>query len=676
MAKDRFIIIKEFKHGWQVKEDPSRIPIGAAQKMINITLTDRGGIAPRKGESLVGVALPNNSGGTSGTSFKKSTGNPILMRSYEDVLSYYNNVAEQWSVLKSGYIPNLEFGYKEDFLNTDAVDYLYFCNGKDSYSRWCGYESKITATLVGGETTIPVESTLIDRVYWEGTATSVTGTTITVPANTWATDIWNGFYVRITSGANAGDISLISATTASQITFAAIAGLAGTPDFEIRRIAVSAPSGTLIYNGTEVAYTAIPTDSEFTVTSAAAAAAGDAITVIPQEYPENPRGNIFETSIAQMFVAGVGSALTTAFRSVIQDPTDFTFSSPRVAGEGDVILFPYNGSTITDIKSQENTLYVLKPDSVESVIYTQAGGTDFDLPQIHAIKQGPSAGSIARAWRQDDDIVFVTPDNTITSIGRIKLRDVRPQSEDLAFPIRRAVQRYNFDNTFGIQYINRAYVATKSTKDTVQNDILLVYNLDYRSWEGYWQIASSFLIDHNGKLYYGDSYTPNVYEMFTGINKDDGTNVFPMSCKWMSGFINGRGTGFYLNEVSSLAVEGYITSGTTINFKLYKDFNFEPFQELVISGLDTQFQDGVPTFSMLGGDPLGMQPLGVKANFGEPDEDGRRHFIAFIDFTITQIEYVAIEAGSTGLNQNWEIIALGLNLTENLFEAQNKISNQ
>lgn len=740
--KDEFILIDKFKLGWHRRVDPSRIPIGGAQKSVNMTITDRGGIGPRPGELLLGADNTTRAGVKSLYAFKRTDGSEILIKSYSTVLEYYNTLSSSWELLKSGYASGKVFGFKEHTINTDQVDLIYFGNGIDPYARWNGWISQLNGALAGSETEVILDKVLTDTVHESGTASSVTTTTLVVPANTWATDIWNDFYVRITdgaksgfiaritgttdttitfneisglsgtptfelrllqipdnvnftgtasgsssttidvasavwaddqwngkyvqitSGAQTGEISLISDGTTTQITFATISGLSGTPTFKIIDTAIANPN-SLVYNDATVAYTGVPQDDRVTVASAHAASDGAGVTVAPVEYPENPRGNLFETLHESMYVAGQPSSANLVSRSATADATDYTFQATRAADEGDVIWFPYGGNSISDIRGQESSLYVFKPDAIEAVTYSQDGS---DLADIQPITQGPGVGPKGRTWKMGDDIAFGTSDNRISTLGRVKLRDTRPQVTDIAFPIRREVKDYNFDAIVGEEFRNRAFVGVKSDLDVASNDRTMVYNNDNKSWEGYWHLNAGSLSQYNGGMYYGDSFTPNVYQMLTGLNKRKGTDTFPISAQWQSGWINRRGSGFYLNEVSALAVEGYITSGTTINFDLYKDFSEVPFRELSLSGVETDFQDNVPNFNIIGTDALGTEPLGGNSIIGEIDSEGRRHFIIFLYFPITQLEYISIGVNSSGKNQDWETIAMGINATENVFE--------
>jgi hypothetical protein len=669
--KDDFLIIDEFRQGWHKRVDASRVPIGGSQKSVNITLTDRGGIGPRQGELLLGSDNTAQAGTKSLYSFKRADGSDVLLKSYSTKLEFYHPDVADWVLLQDNYTSGLTFGFREHTINTDQVDLIYGGNGIDPYFRWNGWYSRLNGALSGGETEVIVDGVLTANVHFTGTASSVTTTTLTMPAGTWAADIWNDFYVRITSGAKSGFISKITATTATQITFGTITGLTGTPTFEIRQLGVPA-TGTLVYNDQTVAYTGVPRDDRFTVASAHAGSDNAGITVAPIEYKSGPRGNLFDTLHESMYVAGDVGAPNSLYRSALADATDFSFSSPRSADQGDITWFPYGGSKITDIHAQESSMYVFKPSSIEGVTYTQDGE---DLVNIDPITQGVGKGSIGRTWKMGDDIAFGTSDNRITTLGRVVNRDQRPQVTDIAFPIRREVKNYNFDSLVGVEYTNRGFVGVKATSVVTANNRLLVYNKDYRAWEGYWNVNAGSLAQHNDLLYYGDSFTPNVYQLLTGTNKVKGSNTFPISCEWQSGFINTRGSGFYINEVSCLAVEGYITSGTTINFKLFKDFATSPFRELTLSGSETQFQDNVPTFNLLGVDPLGTNPLGASSVLGDEDTEGRRHFLVFLYFPITQLEYISVSVGSSGKNQDWEVIALGINATENVFENLQKIKD-
>lgn len=671
--KDNYVIVENLDRGWYKREDDTRIPLGGCKEAINITLTPRRGIAPRKGELLYGTASVLTGKVRNLVSTENSNKEKILLKNFADRVEYFSNKISDWTLLKDGYA-EVKMGMisgRNDEL--DVISYTYMGNGIDPFQRWCTWDGQLAGALAGGETSIPVDSTLINDVYETGTATGVTTTTLTVAGTPWATNIWNDFYVRITSGAQAGSISKITATTNNQITFGAIAGLAGTPTFEIRQIAIP-ETGTLIYNGSTVAYTAVPTDSSLTVASAhASAGADDAITVQPEELADQPRGREFAILYSDLYMTDLPSSPRTVRRSATANFADFTtIGSPRAANEPDIIGVP--SSNVIDIADQENALYAGTETEVVAIRYSQDVN---DVVQFDRVVTGKGAGLASKFWRLGNDIAYISSDKRITTVGRQVYKDTRPQYSDLADSIRRAIDTYKFDEATGEEFRNFSYVTCKRTESALVNNIVLAYEKDYGSWMGTWTMNASVFEYHDGIMYYGSSTSPDVYQMDAGINKQKDEVTFPMDAFWESGWINGKGNGFSLNEVSSIAIEGYISLNTTINVDLYKDFSDQPFQTLqIVASEDEDLLDGYAVFSVLGGSPLGLEPLGATGGTtGELDEQGRRHFIAYLYFDFTQIEYISARFGSSGKGQNWEVTRWGLNATETVFEAQDRIKN-
>lgn len=672
--KDRFpLLVKDFSPGWIKREDESMLPLGGARIMSNMRITERKGIAPRLGEVLY-AQPPGTDPITSIYSFKKSQSQDILVFSSGTGLYYRNNITGTVAPIKTGYTSGKIFGYKEGRMSNDQTDWLYFCNGVQSYSRWNGYETKLTTALVGGETTIQVDDIFTENAAFTGTASSCTTTTITMPAGTWATNIWNNFYVHITSGAQTGKVSLISTTTATQITFATIAGLSGTPTFQIRQSQVS-PTGTLSINGTEVAYTAIVEINKFSVASAPASTIDSPVTTTPIEYPANPKGNIFETLFADMYVSGAITSPITVYRSVTANPASFTFGSPRVKNEGDIFSVPYAGGAVLDMMSFEDKILIGKENSLEQVKYIDAYSGGNDTISRDPVLNSEAMGLTGKFWRLDNDIAFMTPDKKITTLGRVNYRDFRPQIFNLGDKIVRALNGYGVDKVRGGKYQDDIFVSLKSQPENTANDITLPYNTHFQSWQGIWTIPSSGFVYHNSKYYYADSFNSGVYELFAAINKTDGTTVYDMSSRWVSGWTNINGNGFWLNEISMIGIEGYISSGTTINVKLYRNFNYDSFADLQIIGSEEQYLDGTTVFSVLGTSSLGTEPLGTASLIGDEEDDGMRHFIIFLPFPTQQVDYVSAEFSSSGKAQRWEIIRYAINNGQTTFEDQTMIKS-
>lgn len=655
--------------GWQYREDPSKIPVGAAFEMRNCQITDRGGIAPRPGTQLFGAADTSGTPCVSSGTHKTRNGTNVPLRSYSTFLEYYNTVTQTWEVLKSGFTSGQDFDFEDHNVNTDTTDYVYFCNAVDAYQRWRGYHSKITSALAGGEVSIPVSTTLKSEVFYSGTASASTDTTIDIASSSWAANMWNTvFVVRITSGAFSGRVSAISATTATQITFTAIAGLAGTvTTFEIRQLDVPT-TGTLIYGGTTIAYTAVPTDSSFTVASANAAAINTAIAIVPEELLTNTtsasgqiikRGNRLVVQNTRMFMANVIGNGPSMYYSKIANAGDFSFSATRVANDGGVIDTPEGGGNIKDAVLQEDVLYMLKNGIIKTLTFTQDGN---DLPQIQTLVQSNEVSVSGKAFKVGNDTYFATTTNAITSIGRLPNIDTNPRAFDVSYDVKKGISLMDFTNFRGASYGERALGACKETEDSSSNDVVIAYNYKRGAWEGIWDLAVADWFDYNNELYFVSSDSKEAYKMFEGVDKEKSGTHYPVNAYWKSGYINMTKSGFHQQTLKRIAVTGWIATNTTLTFDLAYDFGTSAeTYSWTFEGTETDYVFGEPVYNVLGTSPLGVEPIGsISADVSE----NKRKFLVYFNVPAKQHNWFQLGFGSNGTGQDWEIIDIAVDVEE------------
>lgn len=633
--------------------------------MRNVILSDRGGVSIRPGSELFGASGSLNPITSGHTSIKRD-GTNVMLRAYSTFLEYYNNDTASWAVLKSGFTADQTFGFADHNINTDQTDYVYFCNAVEPYQRWTLAYDKTTSALAGGETTIPIQSTLQPEVYFSGTASSVSTTTIVMPAGTWATDIWNtGFYVRITSGAQSGQIRDITATTATQITFDTITGLAGTPTFEIRKLKFSSVTPTMVYgSGSTVAVTGITSDTGLTVASAPALAINSPIAEAAQELMTNscPRGNILKVLFQQMYVAGVKKAPSTVFRSRINDAANFTFSSPRNAGEGDVIEFPSDGP-IYDIEVYENQLAIFTESTVHQLTFTQ---DENDLAQKQPLVKSPYIGTKGRVNRMMNDIAFVNPSNEVTTLSRVPFRDVRPLPSNIAWPIKTAMRRYGTDKARIRNYRNYMVVSLKETTASDSNDIVIVYDNVYERWIGEWDIPAADFTTFNNDLYYFSSASNETYKMLTTRTAQvKGTTVIGYDAEVETNWVNRTQATISNQFFTMLTIRGWITLNTPITFSLSYDFSVEPthtwvFDPATASG-DIILGDTAE--NVMGVTELGVTPLGVEIG-EETSEFGERPFYICYNVPQTIHSWVKLSWSTSNPDAYFDICDLQANFTE------------
>lgn len=675
------IDLEKFRFGFMALDDTTKAPFGSLRIMRNAQVTDRGGIAPRPGTELLGTYNSNGNPVRGFDLFKKSFDQEeFLLKAYDDELEYLslNNLSAGWTRLRSGFTPGGEFGFVTSLVNTDNQDYCIFGNRYENFMRWSGAVTPITSALVGGETTIPVTSTLTDEAFDSHTATSSSATTLGVSSAPWAADQWVNFYVYITSGILAGKVRKITATTTNLITFDTLGADPGLCTFEVRQLRFP-PSGTLIVGGTTVAYSAIDTNTTITSSAAPAATNGSLVTVVPAEYPANPRGNRFCNYLTRIVVGNVRSAMARGsggalqgyssggsyFVSKVNTPTDFTYSAARVAGEGDVVSTPYGGGEITDVVTQEDGAYIFKRDYIETVAYSQDSS---DLATRTPLKAG--VGSVGKTLRGSDDVYFITQDKQITSIGRVKTKDTKPSTFNIGYNIKRYLDGTVVDDVGrGREISEKLYFPVKSSDQASYNDVILIWNKQYKIWEGTWDIGAFGIAPFGDDYCYAESTGSNVYKMFTGNCDLVGNRRDAIFSEVATHFFNLTSSKANEQAMSALVVEGYILTGTTITFSAWKDFATDPFLTFDFATDESGFIDGTASRGFLGSEPFALDPLGAgnfDAEFGESDANGRRHFEFIVYFPFQYGRSFSVGHQSNGADFDYEIIRYGLGLKQDV----------
>lgn len=675
--KQVLIDLEKFKKGFYALEDTTKAPFGSFRTMKNAQVTDRGGISPRPGTTLLGSDNSSNKKIKGFYNFRRSFGeDEILIKTYDDEIEGYskNLSSVGWFRIKDGMTADKEFGFVTSLVNTSNQDYVVGCNRFDDYFSWTGALTQLDGALSGGESDVQVDSVLETDVFYSGTASSASDTTVTVASSIWADDQWNNFWIYITSGTHAGKIRKITDTTGDTLTFSTLGTTPGTATFEIRRLAFP-ESGTIIYNGTTIAYTTLVEYNKFPVSSAHAASDDAIVSAVPTTYPSAPRGNRLTNYLNRIVVGNVRSALArgsggalegyaaggSVFVSKINDPFDFGFAATRSAGEGDIISAPYGGGEWTDVQHHEDQAYLFKQRYIEALSYSQDAN---DLAVRDPLKAG--VGSIGKTIKGTDDIYFITPDKKFTSIGRVRAKDIRPQTENLGHPIKRYLDNTDVSELGqGAEFKDKIHIPLKSSSTQTDNDVLLIYNKKDNFFEGIWDIGAFGLQEFNNELCYAESNGANVYKLYQNDNADVvGTQRYPIASDVATHFFNLTPSKTNIQAMNSLYVEGYIRAGTTVTFKSWKQFEDTPFLEFNFTTDDENLLDGENSTAYLAGQPLAINPLSF--NFSDEDDDGRRHFSFTVYFPFQYANFFSVGHSSNGVDIDYEITRYGLGIKEDV----------
>jgi len=681
--KNVFLDLEKLRQGFYALDDTTKAPFGSARKMTNCQVTDRGGIGPRPGTLLLGTYSSAAFACKGFYNFRKSfDSNEILVKTYDTYMEAYskNHTGADWFKVKSTFTSDKEFGFVSSLVNTDKNDYLIFNNRYEEYSRWLGAITQLDGALVGAETNVQVDSLLTGETFYSGTATANSATTLDVSGTPWGASQWVNLFVYIPS---TGKVRKITANTSSQITFDTLGGAPGNVAFQIRQLAFP-QTGTIIYNGTTIAYTTIDVYNKFPVTSAHAAPDNTGVAIVPDVYPENPRGNRLTNYLSRIIVGNVRSAMArdtggalqgwssagSYFVSKIATPTSFTFSAARVAGEGDIVSTPYGGGDITDVVAQEDEAYIFKKNYIESVKYSQDAN---DLAVRTPLKQ--NTGSIGKVIKASDDVYFFTEDKKFTSIGRVKAKDLKPQTENIGYRIKRFLDACDISSLGkGEEFKDKIYIPLKSDSTQTYNNIVLVYNKNTNAFEGVWDIPAFGIVRYNGGLYFAESNGVNVYQMLTTANADVvGTTRYPILAEFATHFFNLTAQKTALQAMNGMIFEGYIRGGTVITFNAWKDFASDPFLTFTFSTDDTGLLDGQESSAFLGSSPLAIGPFA--STFSDPDEDGRRHFQFTVYFPFQYGNFFSVGHSSSAADDDYEITRYGLLMKEDISPDNAKIKS-
>jgi Flp pilus assembly protein TadG len=675
--QDRIIEMADFRQGFTALDDTTKAPFGSFRRMRNARVTDRAGIGPRPGTLLLGTKDTSASVLRGLYNYKKSfESNEILVRAYDDELEGYSkdHATQGFFRIKNSFTADKEFGFVHSLFNTSNENYLIGCNRFDKYFAWTGAILTLNGALAGSETALTVDTTLRPDIYESQTATSSSATTLTVSSVTWAASQWVNFYVYITSGIHSGKVRKITANTSTQITFTTLGSDPGSCSFEIRQLLIPL-TGTVIYGGTTIAYTDVPTATTITVASAHAAADNTIVTLVPTEYESNPRGNRFTNYLGRTIVGNVRSALSrdsggtlqgyasggSYFVSKLNNPLDYSFAATRAAGEGDIQATPYGGGDVVDVIAQEDAAYIFKKDYIEAVTYSQDSN---DRAIREPLKTG--VGSVGKVTIGDNDVYFMTNTKQFTSLGRVKAKDLKPEAQNIGNKIKRWLEKTNPDEIGrGIELSGKLYIPMKSNDTVEHNDVMLIYNTNFNVFEGIWDLGAFGIMEFNDEIYYGSSNSINIYQMFTDRYADvEGSEAYGYTFDIATHYFNLTAAKSYMQAIHGMVIEGYIRGGTTIMYKVWKDFLEEsPIVSFTLASDETGYLDGEASNLYVGDVPIGLNNLSI--DYTDIDANtGMRHFSARVYFPFQYGNYFSVGIQSSGVDQEHETSRIGLFISE------------
>lgn len=336
------------------------------------------------------------------------------------------------------------------------------------------------------------------------------------------------------------------------------------------------------------------------------------------------------------------------FCSNIDDFQDFSFSAPRVASEGEVVIFPEGGDKINGLAVRPNYVAVMKKDYIGSLEFKDFSVDLSDIPVVKTIVKEIDVGAVNQKSiiNKNFSVLFSNNDIGLSELTRLENKDF-DESISILERIRPSIEDYTLSDTAIGILENRIIQAVND--DSTFNNRMLVFDFERNRITQFAGLNASSFATYNDNLYYGDSINQNVYKMFIGkYNDNDRSYTTEWKTKWHNfGFAD------QWKEIERVYVEGFITKNTTIDFTVnLNEGGSLSTKTISISGMG----DYVAQSTSKG---FGTNPFGL-VNFTNVSgsTDNLLHFGGYIlldDMNDKKFRNIQFAGKTSGTGQNYRI---------------------
>ena len=450
-----------------------------------------------------------------------------------------------------------------------------------------------------------------------------------------------------------GGQGTLSATTSNTITIDEVIGesrffLAGT-----RRLRVKDSTGVW----RTFTYTGISGNSQFTGVS--------------------PNPNTYEIALDAFVVQGVRSNVNVPASGYISDTikvlnnqvwigsknsrsvyvskntsyTDYTFSSPRIAGEGALLTFD---DTTIGFESPDNDkmLVFSGKDRIYQVSFEISSGStaDREVPKVKPMLVSSGQGALSQELiaKIKQAVIWVSNNKELVELGQVENLP-GPQALAVSDQIKPDFLNANFTNG-EIEFCRNQVFITAPPDGK-----LFIYDLSKKFWQPPQTIGVRRLSQYGDILYGHGQSVPESYKLFTGLN-DNGN---PIEAKAHFAYVNGLRRDA-LKNFNRYFTEMYLASNTKVNVLILYDWmGAKGIVTYELDGADQNFLFNPEESAALGVNPLGTNPLGGISS-SDSNLPKYRRFKPLVPKDFFEYQ-VRIE--SDGTDYAWQILATGANMS-------------
>lgn len=413
---------------------------------------------------------------------------------------------------------------------------------------------------------------------------------------------------------------------------------------------------TVVIDG--IVYTYTGGESTTTLTgvtpdpTAVAHAVGAVITQGIQEYPSNPKGNIYMTMSNRLFISGVKDSEQAVYFSKYGDVADF-LSNALVTGSTATASGTFNlaegGGGVIGMAQDEQSMYMVKRSIVYIATLTDTLYTLKPLKPFDSKSQTMGGVFQKSVFTGSNSVFLVTPDKQVLSLDRVQYIDY-PQSTSISDIIKPTTDALDYSQSAGVVFNDLVFLACKSSSTAVANDVVLIWNNKTKYWESAivgWNVADWTI--YNDELYFISSLNPNVYKVTNTPNDGD----YDVTSLWRSKQFD-FGMPYNLKDIGNLFIEGRIAPNTSLTIKLYLDDDgFTQTYTTTFNGTETGYIYNTTPLNTFGINPFGIVQFGSNV-----DISGKKKFRVYLNENFSPLPFYTaqIEFSSSGQNQQWEVL--------------------
>jgi hypothetical protein len=288
---------------------------------------------------------------------------------------------------------------------------------------------------------------------------------------------------------------------------------------------------------------------------------------------------------------------------------DFTCSSSRLAGEGNVLRQDSIGSKTMSVHKFNNTFYTLQ-DRGSWWISIDTADTKWDN-EIY--RENIGCPSVRAGVTTAEGIIFIdTYDKDKPKLRLLGFNQLGDQIIPYDLGLNFKLEDYTFDKDTCLSKYGD-WILIECKKDSPANNKLIIYNKKLKSFDVADCTANCF-IDFNRKVISGDSTSPNTHELFSGYDDLD----YKIEAIWKGKKHNFKTDS--LKKTKRFRIKGYIDPGQ--GFDVLASYDNDDFQLIgAISGRGNYIDFGKSY--LIGSSKVGEEAIGLgdssKANYYETE---------------------------------------------------------